>query len=291
MTTLFDLVKKTYLALGQLEISTATGGSTSTIIDTKLGEKYGDDDIVGSSALIIMDAGGANVPPEQEVSLVTGYIASTNTIQLSPNFTAAIAVGDKYGIAKNIIDLNTMIEIVNDALQSIGTVQLSDTSITTTEGTTEYAIPVGLKYKISGVQVQTELTTGNEEYVTVSNYYLLNSAAGSTGLLCFTESLTAGYKLKILYEAEHPKLNAMSDKLSETIHSEFASKVIIDRALEYQIRRTNGTDPFLIQTQNKAMADVEAARNKFVQPKYKKPKYLTPIDRSGKKYSYEEDGD
>jgi hypothetical protein len=284
MTTLFDLVKKTYLALGQLEISTATGGSTSTIIDTKLGEKYGDDDIVGSSVLIIMDAGGDNVPPEQEVSTVTGYVASSNTIQLSPSFTVAVASGDKYGIAKNIIDLNTMIEIINDALQSLGTIQLADTSITTLDNTTEYSIPVGLKYKITGVQVQTEMGAGNEEYITLSNWYLLNSAAGSTGLLCFTESMPAGYKLKILYESEHPKMNAMSNKLSETIHSEFATKVIIDRALEYQIRRTNGTDPFLIQTQNKAMADVEMARNRFSQPKYKKPKYLTPRDKSHRYY-------
>jgi len=276
MTTLFDLLKKTYISLGHMEISTATSGTVSSITDTKLGEKYGDDDIVGSTVFIIRDAGGLGVAPENEVSQVYGYVASTNTLQVSPNFTAAIGVGDRYGIAKNIIDLETIKEIANDALQSLGTIQITDTSITTVTGQTEYSLPVALKYRITTVQMATNDVANNLEYNDVVGWYQINSAAGSTGMLVFTESLPSGYPLKLFYEAEHPRLSAMTDKVSETIHSEYATKLVVDKALEYQIRRTNGTDPFLLQTSNKALQDLQAARNRFSQPKHKRPKYLTP---------------
>jgi hypothetical protein len=278
MTTLFDILKKSYIDLGYMDISTATGGSTSTLIDTKLGDKYGDDDTIGSTIFIIRDAGGASAAPENEVSYITGYISSTNTFSISPSFTAAVAAGDKYGIAKSIIELETIKEITNDALQSFGTIQLTDTSITTVSEQTEYSLPVGLKYKVNNVQISTNNAVGNMEYNDIGGWYVINSAAGSTGMLVFNESLPSGKTLKIFYESEHPKLNLMTDLISETIPSEYASKLIVDRAYQYQIRRTGGTDPFLLQTSNKAMQDVAEARVKFSQPKHKRPKYLTPYN-------------
>ena len=48
-------------------------------------------------------------------------------------------------------------------------------------------------------------------------------------------------------------------KIAESIHSEYATRLVVDKALEYQVRRTNGTDPFLLQTSNKSMQDVADA--------------------------------
>lgn len=278
MTTLFDVIKKTYLSLGHLEISTATSGTVSTLTDTKLGEKYGDDDIVGSSILIIRDNAGLGAAPEKEVAYVTGYIASTNTIQLSPSFSSAVGAGDRYGIAKNIIDIHTLVELINDALQSLGTIQLTNTSITTSTNVSEYSLPVNLKYRITSVQMQTDDSVGDNQWNDLFNYYVVNSGPGSTGLLIFTEPLPGGYTLKIFYEAEHPLISAYSDSISETLHSEYVTKLVVDRALEYQVRRTNGTDPFLLQTSNKAMQDVQDARARFSQPKHKRAKYITPYN-------------
>jgi hypothetical protein len=278
MTTLFEVLKKSYLLLGQMEVSTATGGSTTTVIDTKLGDKYGDDDIVGSSIFIIRDSGGASAAPEGEISTVTGYVASTTTATVSPAYTAAVAVGDKFGIAKNIIDLPTLIEIANDALQSFGTIQLSDTSITTVEDITEYDLPTTLKYKIDAAQIQTNLEEDKYTYLDLGSWYVINSIPGASGLLIFNSPLPAGFKLKIIYNAEHPRIESASDVIAESIPGELAGRLVTERALEYQVRRTNGTDPFLMQTQNKAMSDVIEARGKFTQPKHKKPKYLIPAE-------------
>lgn len=275
MTTLFDVLRKTYLSLGYLELSTATGGSKSYIVDTNLGELYGDDDIVGNIVFIVKAGGEA---PEGEVSIVTAYSSSSHTITISPSLSVAIASGDKYGLAKNIISLETMKTIVNDALQSMGTVQLSNTSLTTSANVTEYALPKALKYRVVNVQIQTETGSSNNEWNDISGWYIINSAAGSTGLLCFNESLPNGYTLKLIYETEHPEVSDMDDEIAEVFHSDYVAKVVVDRALEYLIRRTGGTNNFLLQTSNKASEDAQRAMIKHSQPKRNKPKYLTPYN-------------
>lgn len=274
--TLFDLLKKAYISLGHMEISTATGGTTSTIIDTKLGDKYGDGDIVGSSVFIIRDAGGLSAAPEQEVSRITDYVQSTNTITVSPVFSSAVASGDTYGVAKPIIEIDTMKELANMALQGLGTIQLTDTSITTVDGQTEYSLPATLKYKIDLIQMATNNDSGNYEFNDISGWYQINSGPGSTGMLVFNHELPPGYILKLFYEAEHPRVQNMSDSIAEVLHSEYATRLVVDRVLEYQVRRTNGTDPFLLQTANKSMQDVMEARSRFANQKHKRPKYLTP---------------
>ncbi len=278
MTTLFTALRKAYLALGQMEVTTATGGSTLTAIDTKLGDAYGDDDLIGSTLFVIHDAGGASAAPEGEAQLITGYAASTNTITVGTAFSTAIAAGDTIGLAKNIWPLYTMIELANDALASLGTIGMIDTSITTVADQTEYTLPVAMKYKTMRVQIQSDKDTASNEWLDVYNWQVSPSAGGSTGLLIFNEELPAGYTLKIWYEAEHPRVSSVSDKISETVHSELITRMIVNQALEYQTRRTNGTDPFLLQTANKAMSDVQEARNRYSVPHPKKAKILTPLE-------------
>ena len=275
-TTLFTILRKAYLALGQMEVTTATGGSTTTVVDTKLTESFGDDDLVNCSVFVIRDAGGASAAPEGEVGVVSDNVQSTGTLTLRAALTTAVAVGDTVGIVKNVWPLYTMIEIVNDALASLGTIQLVDTSLTTVSGQTEYALPVTLKHKVTNVQIQTNTETSNNEYADMNNWYIVPAAAGATGLLIFQVEPESGLTLKVWYEAEHPRLSAMSDVLSETIHSELATRLVVDRALEYQTRRTSGTDQFLLQTANKAMQDVEMARRAFSVPKRRHAKILTP---------------
>jgi len=272
MTTLFDILKKTYLSLGYMEISTATGGSRGYLVDTNIGpDNYGDDDIVGNLVFIIKAGGTA---PEGEVARVSAYSSSTNTITFSSSLTVAVDRGDKYGLVRNIIELETLKELVNDALQSMGTIQLADTSLVTVASQSEYTIPTALKYKINGVQMQTDKT--NNDWNDIGGWYVINSAAGSTGLLCFSNELPSGYSLKLLYETEHPDVDLLSDEISEVFHSDYIVKVVVEKALEYQLRRTGGTNEFLRQTSNKAMEDSREAMRRYTQPKRKKPKYLTP---------------
>lgn len=83
---------------------TATGGSTSTIIDTtKLkSTQYEDDLHVGSWARVSYDGGGSGAAPEGEISPITDSVASTGTLTVNPALSAAVASTDKYQIWRNI---------------------------------------------------------------------------------------------------------------------------------------------------------------------------------------------
>lgn len=281
MTTLFDILRKTYLALGQMEVTTATGGSTTTLVDTKLGDTYGEDDLNGSTVFVIRDAAGASAAPEGEAQLITAYNPTTWTATTA-TFSAAIGAGDTIGIAKNIWPLHTMIEIANDAIASLGTTQLQYATIAAVDGQTEYSIAAAYKHKITRVQLQENTADSNDNrYTDLYGWYVLPSAAGSDVTLILSAQPPAGNLLRVWYESEHPRLSAMSDKLHESIHSELATREVINRALEYQTRRTNGNDQFILQTANKAMDDAREAVWKFSTPKIKRAKIITPDNHYG----------
>jgi hypothetical protein len=272
MTTLFDVLKNTYLSLGQLEVTTATGGSVSTAIDTKLADKYDDDGLLGGTLFVIRDAAGAGAAPQGEAQRISANVQDTQTITVDTNFTAAIATGDTIGIAKNVYPLNTLIELANRALANLGTIQLIDTSITTTVDTDDYALPVALKYKPVRVQISDAQL---DEYADIPSWYITPAAAGSTGRITFPFELPANRTIKLWYEAEHPRLSTMSDIVSETLHSELVNALLVEKALQWQNDRKNGQDTYMLQRLNKASADLEEARRRFAPQKINKIKYLT----------------
>jgi len=82
---------------------TATGGSTTTIVDTGRlqSTQYNSDDWVGGWARIAYDSGGAAAAPETEMRPITTYAPSTGTITVNPAFSAAPASGDTYQLWRN----------------------------------------------------------------------------------------------------------------------------------------------------------------------------------------------
>src|SRR3990167_8204573 len=77
---------------------TATGGSTTTLVDTTTlqSTQFSDQDWVGGWARISRDAGGAAAAPEAEIRPITTYAPSTGTITVNPAFTAAPVSTDNY---------------------------------------------------------------------------------------------------------------------------------------------------------------------------------------------------
>src|SRR5688500_61890 len=93
---LTHLLQKAYRRLKVARTSTATGGSTTTIVDTKLADYLGDsneDDVLnGGSVIIVKDT--AVAAPEGEFSRISDY-DDAGTITTS-TLTAAVASGDTY---------------------------------------------------------------------------------------------------------------------------------------------------------------------------------------------------
>jgi hypothetical protein len=241
----------------------ATGGSTTTIVDTT-SQYTADDSLIGGTALIVRDSAGASAAPEGEFQRISDYVASTTTFTVGTAFSSAVAAGDSILLATPRIRLPQMRQAVNDALANLGTISLVDTSITTADDQTEYALPVGLKIKrLLDVQLQGTTADANDNrYQSVIGHVThVPAAPGSTGLLIIPQ-YASGYILKIIYEGVHPTLFAFSDKVSETIQEELAVAAAIDKALTWYVskRGDSALGTFTIQRWNDAKQTLQAQK-------------------------------
>jgi len=92
-----ELVAEVARRFGHYKTGTATGGSTTTVVDTA-GLYAPDDYWVGHYVYILEDAGGGGAAPEAEERPVTDYDQGTATLTVDPAFTAAVASDDTYQV-------------------------------------------------------------------------------------------------------------------------------------------------------------------------------------------------
>lgn len=269
--TLSDLLIAVNRKLGNLEEYIATGGSTTTVVSTNLGDIYGDDDLSGATIFVLRDAGGAAAAPEKEYQPVSAYVQSTNTISTG-TFSSAVGSGDLFGIAKSIYPLNTMVSLANDAIEELGLIPLVDTTtLVTADSKTEYTQSLAWKQP-APIRIDMQTNTGDaddNQWSELIGWNYVPAAAGATGLIEFQESLPAGYYLRVWYRDVHPRLTVYSSVINEAIPRPLLQAVLVEKALEYQNRRTNGTDQFLLQSWQDARQAKKDAMGMF---KFAKPK-------------------
>lgn len=242
----------------------ATGGSTSTVIDTKLiddlAESNEDDIYNGGTIIVIDDAGGANAAPEGEFSRITDYDAINATATFSPVLTTAIASGDRVIIAPVDFPLYDMIEVVNDALKSLGDIPSMDTSITTVAGQYEYTLPLALKGReLLKVEM---IGNGDQKYSEVPSWRITPAAGGSTGTILFP-SLSDGFSIRITSAGKHPRVEAFDDFINEYIHPEVVHAVVYAHALQWKNDSSlisGGADQALLSLEQKAWSQLDRAK-------------------------------
>jgi hypothetical protein len=254
--SLSNLLQDIYKNLGQSFISTATGGSTTTIIDTKLNEQFSDDDFEdGGTVFVVRDAGGASAAPESEFSQITDYDQDTETFTFGA-LTTAVASGDTYLVATPTFRLYEVIEQCNMALKDLGYIALPDTSLTTVSGQTEYSYPVALKAMPPiAVMVALNQDSNDNGWMDVDFEYQ-PSAPNSVGILVLPD-MWSGDTLKIFYNGIHPNLTAYNSYVAETIHPALARFVCTLRVLEWYNRRSAGTDKYWIDEQRRMEAKMD----------------------------------
>jgi hypothetical protein len=235
MTTLFDLVLRTARQLDVVVEGTATGGSTTTIVDT-VARTEADDYWNGGTALIIYDAGGENAAPQGEYRIISDFANSTKTVTVSPAFSAAPATGDRYGLIKKRYRLNKFEQAINEAVSEIGPILIVDkTTLTTADNQTEYSLPLA-DMDLRRVLIQTQNDDADDnQWAEVFNWEVEAAATGTADILRLPALYPAGYKLLLEYVARHPALLAAADKLSESIHPDrvvynAAAKLLTDYA-------------------------------------------------------------
>lgn len=228
--TLFDLSYRVARECGIVLESIATGGSTSTLIDTLMLDQQNDYWNKGT-IWILRDAGGASAAPEREVRIISDFVNSSATANVSSNFTAAVASGDRFAIAEKYIPYDVIVQKINQALTDLGPIPYTDTSsLTTAADTTEYTLPGATNLDLREVYLQINLgEPDNNAWQPIHNWRKELSDPGNADTLILPETVTAGYALKLVYIATHPQLFQPTDPLSEHVPLE---RVIYPAVLE-----------------------------------------------------------
>lgn len=258
---LTNLLQDAYRELGQLSISTATGGSGTTVIDTKVKDKIGGDEAWVDGVIFIILDGTAGTSPEGKFAIITGWAEATGTFTFA-DMTDEIASGDTYGYCNDMYPLYQMIELANDALRMLGDIPLIDiTSLDTAASKTEYAYSVAWKRRPPvKVEMQTKLSDTNDyKWREIHGWHYRPATAGSDGLIVLPQ-LTASRDLAIWYMDRHPRVNAYGDAILKAIHPELAKRALVEKALQWQNRRMMGGDDFLLQTWNDAKMNLMEAK-------------------------------
>ena len=213
MTTLFDLTYKLARLLKIVEEGTATGGSTTTLIDTV--ERTEDNDYwLGGTVFIKHDSAGAGAAPEKEYSYVTGNVSSTGVVSLRSTLTAAIAAGDEYAIAKPRYPLNQLIQAINEVLGRVDKVDITTVEIADMQ--TEYNLPTDL-LSLKQVWIATDSDADANLWQRVYDWDMQRTAVGTADKLIFMRQMASGYAVKLVYTSTHSVLRVATDKLDESV--------------------------------------------------------------------------
>ncbi|MEX1247553.1 MAG: hypothetical protein WEA61_03660 [Anaerolineales bacterium] len=261
--TLSTLLQDIYAELGQFQVSLATGGSASTLLDASLAGKHSDDEWKGGAIFVVGSAGAA---PEGEFAALAGFASSSGTFTLAASLGAAIEAGDRYGLASAYYPLETMIELANAGLRALGDIPLvDDQTLVTGDGQSSYVAtlewtrrrPLRIDYlAIPGL-------SAIDPWRTVHDWDFVPGMPGNPGLILFADALPAGRPLRIWYQAAHPGLRAYDDPVAAALAPELAVAAGAERALHWQNARLGGSDAHLAARWEQAQSELANARRSF----------------------------
>lgn len=209
--TLSTLLQQVYRDTGQSEEFAATGGSTTSVVNSFWGDldaQPEDTKFKGSYVFVVRDAGGASAAPEGEYQRITAY-DGTSTLTTAA-FTVAVAAGDWCMFASTrTFPLFDTISAINRGLQDLGYLRVEDTSLTSVASQTEYTIPASLRGRpLWGVWLEGNDDANDNQWIPVNGYKLLDSTT------LYIPQLAEGYTIKLGGWGLHSALTAYNSALS-----------------------------------------------------------------------------
>lgn len=260
---LFDLVYRVARELGVAFEGTATGGAAGQLTDNIfLKNRFGDDYFNAGTLLLLYDAGGLGASPQGEWARITDYAQNPGVI-FHENFLAPEGVGDRYAAIGAEFTLDTLIQNINMALNSIQIPYIDITTITTEEDKTEYTLPTDLLDQDINVYIQRASTTDNYLWLQVYDWYIAETAVGTAKELIFRTQPPAPYIVKLEYWKQHPSLNVRTDKLAEAVNIDRVSVESALRCLMWKKAQKSQADPILDMRLGEMSSRVAAMRAKY----------------------------
>ncbi len=109
-----DLRTRLAREVSRLVSGTATGGTTTTIIDTAGLNRYTETDALKGAIAYIKAAGGA--APEGQWRWITAFAPATDTLTVDRAFTATVEAGDTYELYLAPLELEQWNDAINQAI-------------------------------------------------------------------------------------------------------------------------------------------------------------------------------
>lgn len=260
---LTDLLQKSFRSLGMANTGVATGGSTTTVVDSAQASRWEGDVWKNGCIFIIRTTDG--LAPQGEFKRISSYNNSAVTFT-TDTFSAAVGAGDTYMFVDNTYPYLDMIELANDGLISLDMLDLTDiTTITMAASQKEYAGAVAWKRsKPWKIERATSSDTNANDWIEITDWDYSSAAAGSTPLIIFKQQYPYDTSVvKIHYKDLHPRVSLYSDKIREEVHPELATAAVIVKALEWYDRQNSGQDEAIRQTLSDARNELDRKRIMF----------------------------
>ncbi len=267
--SLSDLLQAVNLEVGELIPFLATGGSTTTAVDSTQTLDDGPDDDELKNGTLFVIGGDPSVTPSDpprspigEFQRISGNANSSGTFTVDTAFSTAISARDTIGYASNIFPLRTLIELANAALRNLGDIVLVDTTtLDTASSQTEYTWQVAWKRRRPmRIDIQGRTDDANDNrWVQVENFEVIPATAGGTGLIVFDFQPVESRDVRVWYTDEHPRLSTAADVIHESIPPELAVAATIERVRKWEWAQ-NPDEPFIVERLNDARVELDRVK-------------------------------
>jgi len=269
--TLGEATYRVARALGIVTEGVATGGSTSTLIDTRV-LTQAVDYWNGGTVWVLRDSAEGGAAPEGEFARVTAFSGGTDTATLGPvsagsgtALTASIASGDRYAIGKRRYPIHQIIQKVNEELVNMGSVAVTDTTtLDTTAAQTEYTLPLAAGKDLREVWIQGKVgDTNDNRWVLARNWYIQRTSAGTQDVLVVPAQYVTSRDIKLVYADEHPMLDDASDAISDMVHMDRLVYGATTKLLMWRKQKVGSGDPTLNEQLAYYIAKDQEAKQKY----------------------------
>jgi hypothetical protein len=193
MATLIEAALRVIKRIAPVYYGTATGGSTTTLIDTLNTEQQGFYDNG-----IIWLLTGSN--PGEWVDILS---FGNGTFTFKSAVTPTIAAGDKYACITSDWERKDLRSAVNEACKSISKIYASDATLIVVANQEEYSLPSG----VSDVRIIEIAENTTSPYGYVDNPYWREGAGKIYFHTDHVPDQAAGNKIRLWYAKEHADLD------------------------------------------------------------------------------------
>lgn len=257
--TLLQLRQELSKSLDSLIQGTATGGSTTTLIDTNLLDsgEFADDHLNGSD-IYITDTTD-DLAPKGEARYVTDFVQSTGVVSVGKAFTAAPGAGDTYDVylryTKEDLDTALMLAVKDWRLQ---------TSLTLSSNTAEYALSATALHRAEQVQSVwlRDSSDTQSAYEQVSNWRVWDNA-GTLTLEFADLNFDSGTSCRVVFLAQYDQMDTAgvySD--TATVGGDLATHILHAQAQLYFMKMQSAAAPdrdWLASMYRERMERIEAS--------------------------------